>query len=74
VPGNKKATGKGSKKQPKPKKRKQSQKTWLRVAPKPTRPDVEFMDVPSFPKADIAHNARGTLLTDSSLRVLEPVA
>lgn len=44
----KKITARGTKKQPKPKKTKQPQKTQLRVAPKPTHPDVEFMDAPSF--------------------------
>lgn len=43
-----KTTEKGAKKQPKPKKGKQSQKTRLRVAPRPSQPDVEFTEVPLF--------------------------
>ena len=44
----KKTTGKGSQKKSKTQKRKRSPKTRLRVVPKPTGPDVEFMDAPSL--------------------------
>lgn len=43
-----KTTEKGAKKQPKPKKGKQSQKNRLRVAPRPSQSDIEFTEVPVF--------------------------
>ena len=44
----KKTTGKGSQKKSKTQKKKRTPKTRLRVVPKPTGPDFEFMDAPSF--------------------------
>ena len=48
MPEMKKTTGKGSQKKSKTQKRKRSQKTRLHVVPKPSGPDIEFMDAPSL--------------------------
>ena len=44
----KRTTGKGSQKKSKTQKKKRTSKTRLRVVPKPSGPDVEFMDTPSL--------------------------
>ncbi|MGO9571995.1 MAG: hypothetical protein ACLP5H_31120 [Desulfomonilaceae bacterium] len=71
--GKKKSPGKSPKKQPKPKKGKQSQKTWLRVAPKPTHRDVEFMETPPLSEIQPPPGFRVVSYTQAMMEYASPV-
>ncbi len=69
----KKTTGKGSKKTSKTQKRKRSPKTRLRVVPKSTGPDVEFMDMPSFGDIQAPPGFRVVSYTQAMMEYAGPV-
>ena len=71
--GKSKTNLKGSKKQSKPKKRKQPQKTWLRVAPKPTHTNVEFTEVPAFSEIQPPPGFRVVSNSQAMMEYAQPV-
>ncbi len=73
MPGKRNTTGKGSKKQPKTKKKNQSNKSWLRVAPKPTRPDVEFTEVPAISEIQAPPGFRVVSYSQAMMEYAGPV-
>ncbi len=69
----KKNTRKGSKKQLKSKKTKQSQKTRLHVVPKPSGPDVEFMNAPSLGDIQAPSGFRVVSYSQAMMKYAGPV-
>ncbi len=69
----KKTTGKGAQKKSKTQKKKRTPKTRLRVVPKATGPDVEFMDAPSLGDIQVPSDFRVVSYSQAMMEYASPV-